>query len=139
MGFPGETEADFERLLQWLEEAQLDRVGCFRYSPVEGAAANDLPGAVPEEVKEERWQRFMEASARISAARLADRVGAVEEVIVDEVDPAEDLAFARTRRDAPEIDGRVTLAGGGELEPGDLVRVEITAADEYDLQGRPPG
>ena len=138
VGFPGETEQDFAHLLQWLEDAQLDRVGCFRYSPVEGAAANDLPDPVPEEVKEERWQRFMEVSARISAAKLAARVGDVEQVIVDEADPEEDVAYARSRRDAPEIDGRVILAGGGELEPGDLVEVEITGADEYDLEARPP-
>jgi ribosomal protein S12 methylthiotransferase len=138
VGFPGETEADFEYLLQWLEEARLDRVGCFRYSPVEGAAANDLPGAVPDEVKEERWQRFMEVSARISAEKLAARIGGIEQVIVDEADPEADEAWGRSRRDAPEIDGRVRLAGGGELMPGDLVEVEITGADDYDLEAAPP-
>jgi len=138
VGFPGETEADFDYLLQWLEEARLDRVGCFRYSPVEGAAANDLPGAVPDEVKEERWQRFMEVSARISAEKLAARIGGIEQVIVDEADPEADEAWGRSRRDAPEIDGRVRLAGGGELMPGDLVEVEITGADDYDLEAAPP-
>jgi ribosomal protein S12 methylthiotransferase len=138
VGFPGETEEDFDYLLQWLEEAQLDRVGCFRYSPVEGAAANALPGAVPDEIKNERWERFMEVSARISAGKLAARIGNIEEVIVDEADPRQDVAWGRSRRDAPEIDGRVRLLGGGELQPGDLVEVEITGADEYDLEARPP-
>jgi ribosomal protein S12 methylthiotransferase len=124
--------------LEWLEEAQLDRVGCFRYSPVEGATANEYAAPVPEEVKEERWQRFMEVAARISAARLAARIGDIEEVLVDEADPEEDVAYGRTRREAPEIDGRVKLIGGGELEPGDLVEVEITGADDYDLEARPP-
>nr|WP_276611254.1 30S ribosomal protein S12 methylthiotransferase RimO [Thioalkalivibrio sp. XN8] len=138
VGFPGETEAEFATLLEWLEEAQLDRVGCFRYSPVEGATANDVAPPVPDEVKEERWQRFMAVAARISAARLAARVGDIEEVLVDEVDPEEDVAYGRTRREAPEIDGRVKLLGGGELEPGDLVEVEVTGADDYDLEARPP-
>ncbi len=93
---------------------------------------------MPEEVKEERWQRFMEVAARISAARLAARVGDIEQVLVDETDPEEDVAYGRTRREAPEIDGRVKLLGGGELEPGDLVEVEITGADDYDLEARPP-
>jgi ribosomal protein S12 methylthiotransferase len=138
VGFPGETEAEFATLLEWLEEAQLDRVGCFRYSPVEGATANEVAPPVPEEVKEERWQRFMEVAARISAAKLAARIGDIEEVLVDEADPEEDVAYGRTRREAPEIDGRVKLIGGGELEPGDLVEVEITGADDYDLEARPP-
>ena len=138
VGFPGETEAEFETLLEWLEEAQLERVGCFRYSPVEGATANDVAPPVPEEVKEERWQRFMEVAARISAAKLAARIGDIEDVLVDESDPEADVAWGRTRREAPEIDGRVKLIGGGELEPGDLVEVEITGADDYDLEARPP-
>jgi ribosomal protein S12 methylthiotransferase len=136
VGFPGETDEDFALLLQWLEEAQLDRVGCFRYSPVEGAAANELPAPVPDELKEERWQRFMETAARISAARLAARIGGIEPVIVDEVDEAQDIALARSRGDAPEIDGRVVVADGGGLRAGDIVEVEITAADEYDLEAR---
>jgi len=133
VGFPGETDEDFELLLDWLEEAQLDRVGCFRYSPVDGATANDMAAPVPDELKEQRWQRFMQAAARISAARLAARVGRIEPVIVDEADPAEDIAIARSRGDAPEIDGRVVIAGGGALRPGEIVDVEITAADDYDL------
>jgi ribosomal protein S12 methylthiotransferase len=139
VGFPGETEEDFALLLEWLEDAQLDRVGCFRYSPVEGAAANRLGASVPDELKEERWQRFMETAARISAARLAARVGGVEPVLVDEVDPEQDVALARSRGDAPEIDGRVIVAGGGGLRQGDVVEVEITAADEYDLEARLAG
>jgi ribosomal protein S12 methylthiotransferase len=136
VGFPGETDAEFEYLLEWLEEAQLDRVGCFRYSPVDGATANDLGAHVPDELKEERWQRFMESAARISAERLAARVGGLEPVIVDEADPGEDIAFARSRGDAPEIDGRVIVAGGGRLRPGEIVEVEITGADDYDLEAR---
>lgn len=136
VGFPGETEDDFALLLDWLEEAQLDRVGCFRYSPVEGARANALDAPVPEEVKEDRWHRFMEVAARISAERLARRVGGREPVIIDEADPEADVAFGRSRGDAPEIDGRVTIAGGGALRPGQLVEVEVTAADAYDLEAR---
>jgi ribosomal protein S12 methylthiotransferase len=138
VGFPGETDADFELLLDWLEEAQLDRVGCFRYSPVDGATANALAAPVPDEVKEERWQRFMESAARISAQRLAARVGRTEPVIVDGVDPGQDIAIARSRGDAPEIDGRVIVEGGGALRPGDIVEVEITAASDYDLEARLP-
>jgi ribosomal protein S12 methylthiotransferase len=138
VGFPGETDADFELLLDWLEEAQLDRVGCFRYSPVDGATANALAAPVPDEVKEERWQRFMESAARISAQRLAARVGRTEPVIVDGVDPGQDIAIARSRGDAPEIDGRVIVEGGGALRPGDIVEIEITAASDYDLEARLP-
>jgi ribosomal protein S12 methylthiotransferase len=136
VGFPGETEQDFELLLDWLEEAQLDRVGCFRYSPVDGARANSLAAPVPDEVKEARWQRFMETAARISATRLAARVGGIEPVIIDEADADENVAHARSRGDAPEIDGRVIIDGGGALRPGDVVQVEITAADDYDLEAR---
>jgi ribosomal protein S12 methylthiotransferase len=136
VGFPGETEADFELLLDWLEEAQLDRVGCFRYSPVDGATANALAAPVADELKEERWQRFMETAARISADRLATRIGGTEPVLIDEIDAAEDIAFARSRGDAPEIDGRVIIEGGGSLRAGEIVNVEITAADDYDLEAR---
>ena len=109
VGFPGETEQDFQTLLDWLEEAELDRVGCFRYEPVRDAAANALPNAVPEEVKEERWHRFMAAQQKISARRLQQRVGTEIEVIVDELDG--DQALGRSMADAPEIDGRVYLSG----------------------------
>lgn len=131
VGFPGETEADFVEMLNWLKAAQLDRVGCFQYSPVEGARANALEGAVPEEVKQERWERFMAVQAEISAERLKRRVGATENVLVDEV--AEDHAIARSRSDAPEIDGQVIIADGAGLEPGMRVQVTIDGADQYDL------
>ncbi|WP_281017181.1 MULTISPECIES: 30S ribosomal protein S12 methylthiotransferase RimO [unclassified Minwuia] len=134
VGFPGETEADFQFLLDWLQEAQLDRVGCFRYEPVAGAAANDLPNPVPEEVKEERWHRFMQTQQAISEQRMKQKIGWEYEVLVDEVD--EDGAIARSKADAPDIDGCVFINGETELEPGDMVRVEITEADHYDLWGQ---
>jgi ribosomal protein S12 methylthiotransferase len=134
VGFPGETEAEFEELLQFLTEAQLDRVGCFAYSPVKGAAANDLPNAVPEAVKEERLARFMAHQAEISAARLQRRIGQVETVLVDEV--VEEGAVARSKADAPEIDGQVYIDGATHLKVGDLVQVELEEADDYDLWGR---
>ena len=118
-------------LLDWLRAAQLDRVGCFQYSPVEGARANALDGHVPDEIKQERWERFMAVQAEISAERLQRRVGGVETVLVDEV--ADDHAIARSRSDAPEIDGQVIISGGDSLEPGDLVQVVIDGADQYDL------
>jgi ribosomal protein S12 methylthiotransferase len=132
VGFPGETDRDFETLLDWLEAAQLDRVGCFKYSPVEGAAANALPGAVPEEVKEERYHRFMQAQAGISEDKLAARVGRALEVLIDEVHG--DTATGRSYADAPEIDGHVSVSGKG-LKVGQRVRVNITHADTYDLFG----
>lgn len=134
VGFPGETEADFDYLLQWLEEAQLDRVGCFKYEAVAGAAANALPNHVPEEVKEQRWHRFMEASARISAARLAAKIGRTLDVIIDEIDE-EGGATGRSKADAPEIDGQVLLRDTAGLAPGDIIRVVIEDADETDLFG----
>jgi ribosomal protein S12 methylthiotransferase len=140
VGFPGETESDFEVLLDWLEEAELDRVGCFRYSPVEGASANDIADPVPDEVKDERYERFMEAAARISAARLARRVGARERVLVDGIEGQGRgaNAIARSYADAPEIDGTVRIrgAGVGKLTVGEFAEVEITAADTYDLAAR---
>ena len=138
VGFPGETEQDFQQLLDWLEEAELDRVGCFRYEPVQDAAANALPNAVPEEVKEERWHRFMAAQQVISARRLQQRVGKNIAVIVDELDGEQ--ALGRSMADAPEIDGRVYLpAGKGakKLKMGDVLTVRVTAADEYDLWAEP--
>ncbi len=134
VGFPGETEAEFEELLDFLREAQLDRVGAFAYSPVEGAAANALPDAVPEEVKEERLERFMEVQAEISAARLDRKIGTRQQVLVDHVD--EDGAVARSKADAPEIDGVVRIDEGQGLKPGQFVEVEIVHADEHDLIGR---
>jgi ribosomal protein S12 methylthiotransferase len=137
VGFPGETEADFQMLLDFLEQAQLDRVGCFEYSPVEGARANELPGPVPDDLKQDRYQRFMETQARISAERLQSKVGRAIDVLIDEVDDNE--AIGRSHADAPEIDGRVYVEGGGALLPGALIRVEVTGADEYDLYGRIAG
>ncbi|WP_439570997.1 30S ribosomal protein S12 methylthiotransferase RimO [Sphingomonas sp.] len=135
VGFPGETEEDFQYLLDWLDEAQLDRVGAFRFEPVEGAAANDLPGAVPEAVKEERYARIMEKTAAISAAKLEAKIGRTLRVIIDEVDG--DGANARSEADAPEIDGNVFLRDAGHLKQGDIVRVQIEDADEHDLYGVP--
>jgi ribosomal protein S12 methylthiotransferase len=136
VGFPGETDADFHYLLEWLEEAQLDRVGAFKFEPVQGAAANSLPGAVPEAVKEERYARFMEKSAAISAARLAAKIGRDIDVIVDLVGE-EGGATGRSAADAPEIDGEVHLRDAGHLKQGDIVRVRIEDADEHDLYGVP--
>jgi ribosomal protein S12 methylthiotransferase len=133
VGFPGETEADFETLLAFLQEAQLDRVGCFQYSPVAGAAANSLDGMVPDEVKQQRWHRFMQVQARISARRLRDRVGTTLEVIVDGVDG--DNITCRSHGDAPEIDGNVFISTGSDARPGDIIPVRITHSDEYDLWG----
>ncbi len=133
VGFPGETEQEFEELLQFLTEAQMDRVGCFAYSPVKGASANALPGELPEAVKQERLARFMEHQAAISAARLQGRVGKIETVLVDEV--VEEGAVARSKSDAPEIDGQVFIDGATHLQMGDFVEVEIEEADEYDLWG----
>jgi len=134
VGFPGETNAEFEELLGWLEQAQLDRVGCFKYSPVEGAAANSLGEHVAAEVQDERYARFMERAAAISARRLARRVGSRMRVLVDSV--AEDGAIARSEADAPEIDGVVRIAATQGLRPGDWADVEITASDTYDLYAR---
>jgi len=133
VGFPGETEEDFQYLLNWLGEAQLDRVGCFKYEAVEGAAANELPNPVPEDVKQDRWNRFMETSQRISAAKLQKRVGMEMAVIIDEI--SEEGAIGRTYADAPEIDGKVYLEGAQELAPGDMVMAYILEASEYDLYG----
>ncbi|MGD9662392.1 MAG: 30S ribosomal protein S12 methylthiotransferase RimO, partial [Porticoccaceae bacterium] len=133
-GFPGETEAHFQYLLDWLQDAQLDRVGCFKYEAVEGAPANELVGAVPEEVKQERWERFMETQQAISTARLEAKIGKTVEVIIDEVVP--EGAVGRTTADAPEIDGQIFLDDQTHLKPGDIVRAAVEDADEYDLWGR---
>jgi len=133
VGHPGETEEDFEHLLNFLDEAQLDRVGCFQYSPVEGAAANDIPGLVPDAIKQERYDRFMAKQQKISTARLAAKVGTKQAVIIDDVD--EDGAIGRSMADAPEIDGLVYLNDEFDVAPGDIVEVTITHSDEYDLWG----
>ena len=136
-GFPGETEREFEHLLEFLREAQLDRVGCFAYSPVEGASANALPGALPDGVREERRERFMQVQAQISAARLQRFVGRTMRVLVDGVEQTEAgmVALGRTAMDAPEIDGIVRFGGAGRLPIGGFVQVRITAADAHDLEG----
>ncbi|MCF6251611.1 MAG: 30S ribosomal protein S12 methylthiotransferase RimO [Methylococcaceae bacterium] len=133
VGFPGETEQEFEELLQFLTEAQMDRVGCFAYSPVKGAVANELPDSVPEEVKQQRLQRFMAHQAEISAARLQRRVGKKETVLIDEV--VAEGAVARSKADAPEIDGQVFIDGATHLKVGEFVDVELEEADDYDLWG----
>ena len=143
VGFPGETEEDFQELLQFLEDARLDRVGAFAYSDVEEADANALPGPVPEEVKQERLSRFMEVAQRISTEKLAEKVGRVMDVIVDEFNDDEDDApgtrlIGRTKGDAPGIDGQVYLYAGdfaGQVRIGDIVRARIEDSDEYDLFG----
>ena len=137
VGFPGETEEDFQYLLDWLAEARLDRVGAFRFEPVEGAAANALPDPVPEEVKEERYARIMELTARISAEKLAAKVGRTIDVLIDAVDAESGGATGRSKADAPEIDGEVHLRDAGHLAPGDIVAVSIEDADEHDLFGVP--
>ena len=134
VGFPGESDDDFAILLDFLQEAKLDRVGCFTYSPVEGARANELPGAVPEEVKQERWHAFMQTQAAISRERLQLKVGTVQEVLVDRVD--EHGATARSKADAPEIDGIVQIRDGMHLATGSLIRVRIASAGDYDLFAR---
>ncbi|KQO09543.1 30S ribosomal protein S12 methylthiotransferase RimO [Sphingomonas sp. Leaf242] len=135
VGFPGETEEDFQYLLDWLDEAQLDRVGAFRFEPVEGAAANLLPDHVPEELKEERYARIMEKTAAISAAKLQAKIGRTLDVIIDAVD--EEGATGRSKADAPEIDGEVFLRDAGHLTVGDIVPVTIEDADDHDLYGVP--
>lgn len=133
VGFPGETEADFATLLEFLQEAQLDRVGCFQYSPVEGARANELAEHVPDDLKQERWDRFMQTQQVISANKLQDKIGQTLEVLIDKVD-GEDI-IGRSHADAPEIDGVVFIRGDNDLLPGDLVKVKIDNAGEYDLWG----
>lgn len=140
-GFPGETEEDFQMLLDFLEEAQLDRVGCFAYSAVDGAAANALPNQVPEEVKQERLSRFMEVQERISAAKLHQKIGSIQTVLIDEIvtDVEGNIeAIGRTKADAPEIDGVIYLEDADGLAPGDFVEVEVYSADGHDLRGGPP-
>jgi ribosomal protein S12 methylthiotransferase len=137
VGFPGETEADFTRLLDFVEEARLDRVGCFAYSPVEGAVANALPDPVPASVAAEREARFMELQARISAEKLRAKVGSEQIVLVDEV--LEDRLIARSAADAPGIDGNVLIEGAWDVVPGDFIRVRITGSDAHDLRAEPVG
>ncbi|MGA0562957.1 30S ribosomal protein S12 methylthiotransferase RimO [Ancylobacter sp. VNQ12] len=133
VGFPGETDAEFEELVSFLDEAELDRVGCFKYEPVDGAPANDLGAAVPDEVKQERWNRFMEVQQRISARRLKRKVGTRQQVIIDSVGPT--VAIGRSKADAPEIDGVVHVASRRPLRVGEIATVKIERADAYDLHG----
>jgi ribosomal protein S12 methylthiotransferase len=133
VGFPGETEEDFQILLDWIGEAKIARAGCFKYEPVEGATANAIDGAVPDAVKEERWHRFMAAQQQVSAGIAAARVGRTIDVLIDEVD--EEGAIGRSKWDAPEIDGSVFLNGATAMKPGDIVQARVTNADEYDLWG----
>ncbi|MBO6897052.1 MAG: 30S ribosomal protein S12 methylthiotransferase RimO [Shimia sp.] len=136
VGYPGETEAEFQHLLDWMDEAQLDRVGCFQYENVDGARSNDLPDHVPAEVKQERWQRFMEKAQAISEAKLAAKVGETMDVIVDDIDE-DGIATCRTKADAPEIDGNLFIDEGTDgLTVGDIVTVEVDEAGEYDLWGQ---
>jgi ribosomal protein S12 methylthiotransferase len=135
VGFPGETEEEFQRLLDFLEEAQLDRVGCFQYSPVEGAAANEIAEQIPDDIKQDRYDRFMQTQQAISAKKMQAKIGKRMTVLVDEVD--EEGAIARSPADAPEIDGMVFIPEGTMLQPGDMLEVEVFAADEYDLWANP--
>jgi ribosomal protein S12 methylthiotransferase len=131
VGFPGETDADFEHLLAWLKEARIDRAGCFKYENVTGAASSPLPDHVPEEVKEERWHRFMALQAELSDARSKSLIGQTIDVLIDEVD--EDGAVGRSKADAPEIDGEVFVSDAGGIQPGDLIKARVTAGDQSDL------
>jgi ribosomal protein S12 methylthiotransferase len=134
VGYPGETEAEFQTLLDWLDDVQLDRVGCFKYENVAGARSNDLPDHVPEVVKQDRWERFMSKAQTISERKLAAKIGKRLDVIVDEIDA--DAATCRTKADAPEIDGNLFIDSGHEiLKPGDIVSVTVDEAGEYDLWG----
>jgi ribosomal protein S12 methylthiotransferase len=137
VGFPGETDSDFEMLLDWLDEASLDRVGCFKYEPVRGAAANEIAAPVPDEVKEQRWHRFMQTQQKISARRLKRKVGSRQKVIIDDVGPT--VAKGRSMADAPEIDGAVYVAARRPLRVGEITTVKIERADEYDLHGTAVG
>jgi ribosomal protein S12 methylthiotransferase len=139
VGFPGETEEDFEFLLDWIEEAEIDRAGCFKYEPVTGAPANELEGVVPDEVMDERFARLMEVAQDVSTAQLAKKVGRTIDVLVDDVRPAEGRAIARSKWDAPDIDGQVIVDNAQGIKPGDKVSVVVTGSDEYDLFATPVG
>ncbi|UJQ95252.1 30S ribosomal protein S12 methylthiotransferase RimO [Mariluticola halotolerans] len=139
VGFPGETEEDFQMLLDWVEETQIDRAGCFEYEPVAGAKANEIEGAVPDEVKRERYERLMEVAQDVSTERLASRVGRTIDALVDDVDPENNRATARSQWDAPDIDGTVIIDDAEGIKPGDMVSVTITDSDEYDLYAEPAG
>jgi ribosomal protein S12 methylthiotransferase len=137
VGFPGETDADFEQLIDWLDAAELDRVGCFRYEPVKGATANDLATHVPDDVKEARWHRFMARQQAVSTRRLKRKVGSRQQVIIDETGPS--VAKGRSKGDAPEIDGAVYVASRRPLRVGEIATVKIERAEQYDLHGTAVG
>lgn len=137
VGFPGETEEQFEYLLDWMRDAKIDRAGCFKYENVQHADSRVLDNHVSDEVKDERWHRFMEVQAEISAERSKAQIGKTVDVLVDEVDTERDVAIGRTKADAPEIDGKVELSEGGDLEPGMIVEAKVIAADHYDLWAEP--
>jgi ribosomal protein S12 methylthiotransferase len=137
VGFPGETDSDFAYLLDWLEEAEIDRVGCFKYEPVAGASSNALGNAVPEDVKQERWNALMARQQKISARRLKRKVGSRQQIIIDEVGPT--VSKGRSKADAPEIDGAVYLSSRRPLRVGEIVTAKIERADQYDLHGSVAG
>ncbi|WDR03192.1 30S ribosomal protein S12 methylthiotransferase RimO [Devosia algicola] len=137
VGFPGETEEDFEFLLDWIEEAEIDRAGCFKYEPVTGAPANELEGIVPDDVMQDRFERLMEVAQHVSTGQLAKKVGQTIDVLVDDVDKDNNRAIARSKWDAPEIDGQVIVNKATNIKPGDLVSVQVTDSDEYDLFAEP--
>jgi ribosomal protein S12 methylthiotransferase len=137
VGFPGETDSDFADLLAWVEEAEIDRLGCFKYEPVAGAASNAIGNAVPDEVKQERWNALMARQQKISARRLKRKVGSRQQVIVDEVGPT--VAKGRSKADAPQIDGAVYLSSRRPLKAGEIITARIERADEYDLHGSVAG
>jgi ribosomal protein S12 methylthiotransferase len=137
VGFPGETDSDFAELLDWLEEAEIDRLGCFKYEPVRGAPANALGPVVPDEIKQERWNALMARQQKISARRLKRKVGTRQQVMIDEVGPT--VAKGRSKADAPEIDGAVYLSSRRPLKVGEIVTAKIERADEYDLHGSVAG
>jgi ribosomal protein S12 methylthiotransferase len=137
VGFPGETEEDFVMLLDWIEEAEIDRAGCFEYEPVTGAPANELEGIVPDDVKRDRFERLMEVAQNVSTGQLAKKVGRTIDVLVDDVEPENNRAIARSKWDAPDIDGQVIVSNATGIRPGDLVTVTVTDSDEYDLFATP--
>ena len=137
VGFPGETEEDFEMMLDFIEEAEIDRAGCFKYEPVTGAPANELDGVVPDEVAQDRFERLMEVAQHVSTGQLAKKVGRTIQVLVDDVQPEANQAIARSKWDAPDIDGQVIIAKATGIKPGDMVDVVVTDSDEYDLFAEP--
>src|SRR5690606_29943289 len=137
VGFPGETEEDFEMMLDFIEEAEIDRAGCFKYEPVTGAPANELEGIVPDEIAQDRFERLMEVAQHVSTGQLAKKVGRSIQVRVDDVQTEATQAIARPKWDAPDIDGQVIIAKATGIKPGDMVDVLVTDSDEYDLFAEP--